>query len=345
MASPAPTSQARIEANRRNAQKSTGPKTEEGKARSRLNAFRHGLAGAGDLVAPHEEKREVDELAGDFARELGARGRVGAKFARRAAVMMHRLEKAEDRGRVAGAIRAQAARDEFDRERADELQGLVDLLDAGDDPRPVLDELEGSPEGVEHLLGAWETLRDGLRAGRDEGHARSWLGAGDEVERDELVRRAGAELDRLEALDRALGGTKAAIVEARRQAGLLAEFDETAEGERARRHEAVAERALHRACRAIADHRRTYEAERPGPAVGVVAPRLATAPPPIPAPLAARPEALRPLPAPAPATASFPPPAPAPLASFRVRDPLADMADPARRRNRPDPARLVAARR
>jgi len=30
-------------ANRENAQKSTGPRTEEGKRRSRRNAFRHGL--------------------------------------------------------------------------------------------------------------------------------------------------------------------------------------------------------------------------------------------------------------------------------------------------------------
>ena len=37
-------SDAQIEANRRNARNSTGPRTEAGKERSRRNALRHGLA-------------------------------------------------------------------------------------------------------------------------------------------------------------------------------------------------------------------------------------------------------------------------------------------------------------
>ena len=46
-----PASEAQILANRRNAALSTGPKTPEGKEQSRRNALKHGMTGAGVVLA------------------------------------------------------------------------------------------------------------------------------------------------------------------------------------------------------------------------------------------------------------------------------------------------------
>jgi hypothetical protein len=53
--------QKQIEANRRNAQKSTGPKTEAGKATAKFNALKHGMT-AEVAVLPHEDKHSYEEL-------------------------------------------------------------------------------------------------------------------------------------------------------------------------------------------------------------------------------------------------------------------------------------------
>jgi hypothetical protein len=59
-----PATQKQIDANRSNAQKSTGPKSEAGKIRSSLNGWRHGLTG--QVLTMAEEDREAFEK---FARE------------------------------------------------------------------------------------------------------------------------------------------------------------------------------------------------------------------------------------------------------------------------------------
>src|SRR5580704_902419 len=61
------TSEAKIQANRRNALKSTGPKTERGKERARLNGLRHGMT-AKQLVARGEDFGDF----GRFSAELRA---------------------------------------------------------------------------------------------------------------------------------------------------------------------------------------------------------------------------------------------------------------------------------
>ena len=50
-------SKKQIEANRRNAKKSTGPKTEEGKAKSSTNARKHGLTSRQVWLSDEDEER------------------------------------------------------------------------------------------------------------------------------------------------------------------------------------------------------------------------------------------------------------------------------------------------
>src|SRR5947209_2467620 len=62
-------SDAQLKANQENAQKSTGPKTGEGRKRARINATRHGLTGQFHAFS-HEDKRAFDQhcegLMADF---------------------------------------------------------------------------------------------------------------------------------------------------------------------------------------------------------------------------------------------------------------------------------------
>ncbi len=72
MASPA-----QIAANRANAQRSTGPRTPEGKAASRLNALRHGLYAEGGMLRT-QGRDPLDALSADF--EAYFRADFGADF-------------------------------------------------------------------------------------------------------------------------------------------------------------------------------------------------------------------------------------------------------------------------
>jgi len=70
-------SPAQIAANRRNAQKSTGPKTARGRAISKMNAFKHGLLGKEVLVRGRhasESQREFRSLLAQFREHLAPVG-------------------------------------------------------------------------------------------------------------------------------------------------------------------------------------------------------------------------------------------------------------------------------
>jgi hypothetical protein len=62
-----------IEANRQNAQRSTGPRTADGKARVASNALKHGLTGK-QVVLPGEDPAEFDSFRSDLIADLAPQG-------------------------------------------------------------------------------------------------------------------------------------------------------------------------------------------------------------------------------------------------------------------------------
>jgi len=76
-------SEAQLAANRANAAKSSGPKTEAGKQRSRRNLLRHGLTGAGIVLAT-VDVAAIEGRFADFEAWSGGRGRRWHRFDRAA---------------------------------------------------------------------------------------------------------------------------------------------------------------------------------------------------------------------------------------------------------------------
>ena len=62
-------SQSQIETNRRNSQKSTGPRSSEGKAKTRFNALKFGIH-AKSQVIPGEDPAELEAIVEQYRREM-----------------------------------------------------------------------------------------------------------------------------------------------------------------------------------------------------------------------------------------------------------------------------------
>ncbi len=78
--SASPASPISLEANRANAQLSTGPRTEEGKQRSSLNATTHGLF-ATAAVLPHEDPAVYQSFCQKFLKDLQPKGMLEEQLA------------------------------------------------------------------------------------------------------------------------------------------------------------------------------------------------------------------------------------------------------------------------
>src|SRR6266851_2940996 len=84
--------QNQIDANRRNAQKSTGPTTPEGRAAVRLNGLRHGLT-ASDMVFPGESEADFEALFDSIEAEHQPTTPTEVAIVRRIAMATWRLHR------------------------------------------------------------------------------------------------------------------------------------------------------------------------------------------------------------------------------------------------------------
>lgn len=93
------TSQKQIDANRRNAEHSTGPRTDEGKARSSQNAFSHGVLSE-NAISEYEDREVYQALLDRLIDELDAQTALEIVFVERLANLFwreRRLSEAEEK--------------------------------------------------------------------------------------------------------------------------------------------------------------------------------------------------------------------------------------------------------
>jgi hypothetical protein len=146
-------SQARIEANRRNAARSTGPKTEEGKARSRANALKHGLCGS--IVVP-ESADDIQARALDLYNAFKPYTGYQAWNIDRAAILqirIERVERMERRIRDKISLRAELTWDDDRKLEAEVLGGTLAKR-----PPEVVEMLRRTPQGCDWLMARWALL-------------------------------------------------------------------------------------------------------------------------------------------------------------------------------------------
>ena len=87
----------KLEANRRNAKRSTGPRTEAGKSQSRRNAHKHGILASALLITKGlaaEDSAEFDELHESLRRDLAPVGGLEKMLVEKIAVCWWRQKRA-----------------------------------------------------------------------------------------------------------------------------------------------------------------------------------------------------------------------------------------------------------
>lgn len=199
------TSYRQIEANRRNALKSTGPKTEAGKQASRCNAVRHGLT-AETVIGTLEDSEDYKAFEAAITADYDAQSAVERELVLRLASLLWRLRRATTMETGLFEIQAGNLRDYQQNRRLTNSSDVIHALFRRDEPG-------GSSVTSFNAVSKTETRPDPGTEANDPGieFARCFLRlanlpnfALDRLSRYEanLWRQAGRILYALETLDR-----------------------------------------------------------------------------------------------------------------------------------------------
>jgi hypothetical protein len=153
-----------IDANRRNALQSTGPKTLEGKSAVALNAIKHGLLSR-EVLLPGEDGVALAKLSEDVRAQLSPVGALENLFVDRiiaAAWRLHRLTRVEAGLFVYRHYQALADRARVEAQCYTRTEGGINALLASlDDERTIVTD-EARHEAALRQVREAEALRDGV---------------------------------------------------------------------------------------------------------------------------------------------------------------------------------------
>ena len=189
------TSSKRVEANRKNAASSTGPRSATGKCRSRFNAVKHGMA-ARLPVLPGEDPEAFRAHRDAWTAELQPRGQVERQLVERAVRVSWQLQRVDRAQAARLASEAQAAGARQAADQSDEVLALgrrlfwdplgplplyphlgnsigrlftrfswSNEIDDPNEPARVVNRLESTAIGCAWLLDRWGELRVRLEDG------------------------------------------------------------------------------------------------------------------------------------------------------------------------------------
>ncbi len=159
-----PASEAQIRANQANAARSSGPKTDSGKVRSRLNATKHGLAGQSAAVEATRSP-EFEERRAKWAAEQNPVGEAGNWAMDRVIASTFRIERCEHTINEIITDSQQRATLVWDQDRAVEAATIAGRLSK--DPVLASRQLQTTFAGVGLLIEAWLGLAAALQSDRD----------------------------------------------------------------------------------------------------------------------------------------------------------------------------------